>query len=123
MRTGISTARVTRIRKHGIRYSGKCINVRFLPHRYEFRYAAVISKRQGGAVERNRIRRSIRGIMQTKAESYPTGWYLIYYNESCTAYDRRTAEADLDRVAGSISLEPLSTIPSRTSGRRQTEIS
>ena len=102
MHTGVSTARVSLVRRHGIRRGGVRVSVRFLPHEKDYCYTPVISKRQGNAVERNRVRRSIRGIMQRKGLLYPRGWYIIYFNDSCSAYDLAAVEAELDSIAGSI---------------------
>jgi len=102
MRTGVSTTRVALVRRNGIRRGGTRVSVRFLPNERDYCYAPVISKRQGNAVERNRVRRSIRGIMQRKGLQYPRGWYIIYYNDACSAYDHSAVEAELDSIASSI---------------------
>lgn len=113
MRNGLPTACVAITRRNGTRFGGTQVNIRFLSSPGNFRYTTVISKRQGGAVERNRIRRSIRGIMQRKFSQYPQGWYIVYYNDSCSAYNRMSIEKELDNIAALIARNRISADNSR----------
>ena len=63
-----------------------------------FRYSVVVSKKQGNAVKRNRVKRVIREIVRQKKDFLPTGYYLIYFNQQCDRLHRDTIVNDLDEI-------------------------
>ena len=62
----------------------------------QYRFSVVISKKQGNAVERNRVKRVIRELMRLKKGIYPEGLYLIYYKATCSKFCRQLVESELD---------------------------
>lgn len=102
MHFGITTTESKRIRAEGIIQRTPIISVKYL-HSTLYRYTAVVSKRQGNAVERNRIKRIIREIMRTKEKIYPHGLYLIYFNKNCKEFNRNHAIKNLDDIINIIS--------------------
>ena len=64
----------------------------------DYRFSAVVSKKQGAATERNRVKRIIRELMRCKKDIYPPGLYLIYYRGLCKDFNRSQVERDLDII-------------------------
>lgn len=82
-----------------IRASGNCIrkgtvNVRFLPSP-EYRYSVVVSKAQGNAVARNRLKRCIREMLRLGETNFPNGLFLVFYRGMCSEYSQIRVERDL----------------------------
>jgi ribonuclease P protein component len=91
---------------HRIRESGQYIrqgtvSLRYLPGD-SYLYSPVVSKKQGGAVLRNRVKRVIREIMRNGAGRYPEGAYLVFYNGYSPLPDRKIISGDIDKVMSSI---------------------
>lgn len=64
----------------------------------QYKYTAVISKKQGNSAKRNRVKRIIREIMRSRHEVYPSGFYLVYFNRKCDELDRAFLLNDLDDI-------------------------
>jgi len=101
MRSSVKASEAKRIRSEGSYQRKKSVSIRHLKHE-QYRYTAVVSKKQGGAVERNRVKRIIREIMRTNRERFPNGLYLIYYNEDCRKFDRNTVLGEIEELIGKI---------------------
>ena len=67
-----------------------------------YEYTVVLSKRQGSAVKRNRIKRFIREIMRRNCGRFPNGSYLIYVNHKCDCLDKKLIASDLEKIIASI---------------------
>lgn len=90
-----------------IHAEGRCehslsVNVRYCINN-EYRFTAVVSKKQGIATERNRVKRIIREAMRCKKDIYPPGLYLVYFNGICKDLNRIRLERDLDDIMKRIS--------------------
>ena len=68
-----------------------------------FRFSVVVSKKQGNAVERNRVKRVIREIVRQKKDVFPTGYYLIYFNQQCDRLFKDSIANDLDEILKKLS--------------------
>ena len=101
MRGSLNTRLVKQTIERGTRYSAGVLSVRYIP-RDEYRYAPVVSKKQGNAVKRNRVKRVIRGIMSINRDRFPNGYYLIYYRCPCSDMNRRLVEKSLNTIADQI---------------------
>jgi len=69
----------------------------------QYKYTAVISKKQGKSVKRNKIKRIIREIMRNNQSEYPDGFYLIYFNKKCDQFKRKSILNDIDILIKKIS--------------------
>ena len=70
----------------------------------QYKYTVVISKKQGNAVKRNRIRRVISEIMRCNQNKYPNGSYVIFVNTKCDQLTRELLLNDLEKIIKKISL-------------------
>lgn len=75
----------------------KSISVKYLPD-HDYRFSVVVSKKQGNAVKRNRIKRVIREIMRNNKEVFPDGCYILYFNQNCDQFNRETVLNDLKEI-------------------------
>ncbi len=73
------------------------ISIKYIENR-DFRYSVVVSKKQGAAAERNRIKRIIREMLRIGKEQYPSGLYMIYYNGKCADFDRAGTANDIENI-------------------------
>ena len=103
MRWGLSEKQVKITIRDGKIYRLKNLTVKYL-FGDDYLYSPVVSKSQGGAVERNRLKRVIRGIMSSNKSTYPNGSYLIYYYGACKAMKRKNLVETINAVAKRISL-------------------
>lgn len=78
------------------------VNVRYCISN-DYRFSAVVSKKQGIATERNRVKRIIRELMRCKKDIYPLGLYLVYFNDPCKDINRTRLERDLDDIMKKVS--------------------
>ena len=107
---GITSSLVKRITSQGTCRRSSSINIMYLSDR-QYRFSAVISKKQGNAVERNRVKRVIRELMRLKKGIYPEGLYLIYYKGVCTGFCRQLVESELDNMMKKISKNKINSEP------------
>ena len=78
------------------------LSVKFLSGSH-FRYSVVVSKKQGNAVKRNRIKRVIRELVRQKKDMFPAGYYLIYFNQQCDRLLRDSIANDIDEILKKLS--------------------
>ena len=98
---------VTNSEAKKIHAEGRCehspsVSVRYCTNN-EYRFSAVVSKKQGIATERNRVKRIIRELMRCKKDIYPPGLYLVYFNGLCKDINRTRLERDLDDIMKKVS--------------------
>ena len=87
----VKSPMIGRIRRHGKTIREESITVRYL-HGKSYKYSPVISKKQGNAVKRNKVKRIIREIMLSNREKYPEGYYLLYFNDQCVTVKRKNLQ-------------------------------
>ncbi len=63
-----------------------------------YKYTVIISKKQGNAVKRNRIKRVIREIMRYKRNNYPECFYKLYVNKQCDQLNRDLLLNDIEEI-------------------------
>ncbi len=79
----------------------RSVSIKYLKSE-QYKYTAVVSKKQGNSAQRNRVKRIIREIMRNRHGIYPSGFYLIYYNKRCGDFDRDELMIDLDKTVAKI---------------------
>ena len=95
MHFSVTSSEAKRISKEGHSKRAPSISIKFCAAA-DYRFSAVVSKKQGAATERNRVKRIIRELMRCKKDIYPPGLYLIYYRGLCKDFNRSQVERDLD---------------------------
>lgn len=103
MHFSVDTKTAGRIRVSGQYMRQGAVSLRYISHD-SYRYSPVVSKKQGDAVERNRVKRSIREIMQKGTGRYPDGAYLVFFNGDCTSLDKTILESDIDNLMSMIEI-------------------
>jgi ribonuclease P protein component len=68
----------------------------------EYHFSVVVSKKQGKASERNRVKRVIREILRLNPFYFPDGSYMVYYNKKCSDLIRSSILADLETIGKKI---------------------
>ncbi|MFC1608271.1 ribonuclease P protein component [Candidatus Latescibacterota bacterium] len=101
MRHGLDTPKVKVILRQGMVFRTRMLSVRYLP-KSDYRYAPVISKKQGNAVRRNRVKRIIRDIMFINRDRYPSGYYMVYYRGHSDEFNRHQLENTLSEIMSGI---------------------
>lgn len=117
MHTGLSTTLINSLRRNGKKYNGTLLTVRYLESDI-YRYSPVVSKKNGNAAKRNRVKRLIREVMRNNSVSFPSGMYMIYVNKPCVEFTYRIAQEELKAVIGGITDEKgraMRTRPEETS--------
>ncbi len=104
MRGSLNTRLGNQTIEQGTRDSTGVLSVRYIP-RDEYRYAPVVSKKQGNAVKRNRVKRVIRRIMSINRDRFPKGYYLIYYRCPCSDMNSCLLEKSLNTIADQITIQ------------------
>lgn len=97
MHFSVNTSEAKKIITEGSFKRAASISIKYIENS-DFRYSVVVSKKQGAASERNRIKRIIREMLRTGKEKYPPGIYLIYYNGKCTDFDRAGTATDIKNI-------------------------
>ena len=103
MHFSVSSSTAKTIIHEGLYHHTPSINVKYLESK-DYLFSVVISKKQGSAHERNRVKRVIREIMRSNKETYPLGLYMIYYNGKCNILNRIKVIADLNKIMNKISV-------------------
>lgn len=101
MHFSVDSKTASRIRSDGRYERGGIISLRYISGD-GYRYSAVVSKKQGTAVRRNRIKRVIREVMRAGEGVYPPGFYLVYFNRRFDPPDRRDISANIDTLMKSV---------------------
>ncbi|MCC6628024.1 MAG: ribonuclease P protein component [Chloroflexi bacterium] len=109
---------IRRVRQQGRCWSSDVVTLCALPTgAATTRFAVVVSKRQGGAVTRNRIKRRMREAARTLAPSLPAGYDIVMMARgpiaTRTSHELGVTLADLVRRAR------LQAAPARTRERSQ----
>jgi len=85
-----------------IKNSGSYVTAPSVTVRYfcgdKFLYSPVISKRQGCAAERNRVKRKIRSIFAELENEIPKGSYLLYYKGKCSFFKSLAFRNDIKNL-------------------------
>jgi len=97
MRSSVKASEAKKVCSEGSYHRKKSVSIRHLKHE-QYRYTPVVSKKQGGAVGRNRVKRVIREIMRINRERFPKGLYLIYYNGDCANFDRDAVLGEIEEL-------------------------
>ena len=97
MHFSVNTSEVKKIITEGSFKRADSISIKYIENN-DYRYSVVVSKKQGGASERNRIKRIIREMLRTGKEQYPSGLFLIYYNGKCADFDRAGTANDIKNI-------------------------
>jgi len=102
MRFSITTSQAKKIRSEGTGKRAETVSLKYLEDG-DYRFSAVVSKKQGCAAERNRVKRVIREIMREKENVYPPGLYMVYFRGKCLSLNRTRVIRDLDRLMNTLS--------------------
>lgn len=102
----VDSAEAKKISDKGTSLKYGTIGVKFL-QADDFMYSVVISKKQGEAAERNRVKRAIRDYIRRREEYYPTGHFLVYYRGECDQFDREQVLSDLDEIMRKITFDKI----------------
>lgn len=97
MRSGLKTIDIRNIITSGVSVRKRTISIKYLAGN-DYRYSVVVTKKQGNAVQRNRVKRVIREIMRTRKNLYPRGEYLLYFNQKCEDFQREPVSTDINRI-------------------------
>src|SRR5262245_41482375 len=90
------------VRKEGRAVSGPLLMLSVLPVEGEkrFRVGLITSRRVGGAVERNRVRRRLREIVRRNQQGLKGGiWFVVIARRSATQTRSAALEAEWLRLA------------------------
>ena len=90
-----ATAKKIHATGHSVRTPS--LTVRYLAGK-PLRYSVVVAKKQGNAVQRNRVKRVIREIVKHKKDLFPTGYYLLYFKRQCDRLRRDSVENDFNEI-------------------------
>ena len=93
----VTSSLAKNISSQGTYIRSSSISIKYL-NDSRYRYSAVISKKQGPAVERNKVKRVIRELMRLKKGIYSNGSFLIYYNVKCADFNRGQVDCELDDI-------------------------
>ncbi len=101
MRNGVTTSVAKKISAMGAYERTRSLSFKYLPSD-SFRYSVVVSKKQGAAVERNRVKRVVRACVRERSEAFPDMACLIYFRGMCGSLSRDAVMKDIERAAASI---------------------
>lgn len=94
MHFSVDTKMACVLRESGLSVRRGAVHVRYLPGD-SYRYSPVVSKRQGCAAERNRIKRITREILRKNAGENPKGSYLVFLRGECSALNHDIIARDI----------------------------
>jgi ribonuclease P protein component len=97
MRFSVDKKAAKTVRAEGQTFRTSTSTVKYL-NTNEYRYSVVLSKKQGTAVQRNRIKRVVREIMRKNVTAYPTGSYIVFIKGAYKEFDVNQVKNDLDAV-------------------------
>ena len=101
MHFSVKTQSVKNIKECGNSIRSGSVTVKYITHD-EYRFSAIISKKQGNAVKRNKVKRIIRDIMMSGRNKYPQGLYMIYFNRQCDETNRKNLMTDITIIMNKI---------------------
>ncbi len=101
MHFSVKTQSVNKIKECGNSIRSGSVTVKYITHD-EYRFSAIISKKQGNAVKRNKVKRIIRDIMMSGINKYPQGLYMIYFNRQCDETNRKNLMNDITNIMNKI---------------------
>jgi len=97
MRYSVDSALAKRIREQGRCERSGMITVWYLTD-ISYRFSPVVSKKQGSAPERNRVKRIIRELMRAGEGAFPNGSYLIVCYGACGSLTREELSGALHAI-------------------------
>jgi len=97
MHDGVDSSLAKRIAEGGSYAGSRTLNVRYIASD-GFRFSVVVSKKQGKAVARNRVKRVVRELIRERRSGFPDGSYLVYYRGMCDELSRVRLRGDIDTV-------------------------
>lgn len=97
MHDSVDSALAKRIAAGGSYTRSGALNFRYIEGEI-FRFSVVISKKQGKAAARNRVKRVVREIIRKRKGEFPEGSYLVYYRGMCEGLSKERIRGDIDRV-------------------------
>jgi len=101
MHFSVTTQSVKKVRECGNSIRSGSVTVKYITHK-EYRFTPVISKKQGNAVKRNKVKRIIRNIMMSCRNKYPQGLYMIYFNRQCDEANRNNLMKEISGIMNKI---------------------
>ena len=97
MRFSVTSETAKKISRNAKTITTYTINVKHIDENV-YEYAVVLSKKQGSAVKRNKIKRKIREIMRLNQGRFPLGQYMIYVNGKCENLNNNLIINDLENA-------------------------
>jgi ribonuclease P protein component len=95
MHFSVDTRKAGAVRESGLSLRHGNIHLKYLPGD-TYRYSPVVSKRQGIAVRRNRVKRLVREIFRKGAGKNPGGSYLIFVHGECSSLNSDNISCDVN---------------------------
>ena len=89
---------ITRVFHKGKRGFSRTLTVVFFRTENELKYGIAVTKKHGGAVKRNRIKRVIRAAMRELLPSLKTGYHIMILPKPDVETEFHTAVNDLKAV-------------------------
>jgi len=107
MRFSVNSSLAKRIRDQGRCKRSGPVTVRYIADEF-FRFSPIVSKKQGTAPERNRVKRIVRELMRAGEGTFPNGSYLITLYGPCEALNQGELKSAVHAIMSSIEAGPHS---------------